>query len=125
MIASSSFPVDSLRKPSFASRYGVSATIMDYARQNYVAQPGDGLQPKENTMSSETARMEWTAERVRRELPRISCLMDGRKVIGSIAGRSLAWATVHLEGMESGSGFVFSWSTLAHCLNTGRLARIN
>ena len=28
------------------SRYGVSATIMDYARQNYVAQPGDGLEPK-------------------------------------------------------------------------------
>jgi len=25
----------------------VSATIMDYARQNYVAQPGDGLQPKD------------------------------------------------------------------------------
>lgn len=45
MIASSSFPVDSLRSPAFTRRYGVSATIMDYARQNYVAQPGDGLQP--------------------------------------------------------------------------------
>jgi hypothetical protein len=47
MVASSSFPVDSLRKPSFTRRYGVSATIMDYARQNYVAQPGDGLEPKD------------------------------------------------------------------------------
>jgi uncharacterized protein DUF4953 len=47
MVASNSFPVDSLRKPSFTSRYGVSATIMDYARQNYVAQPGDGLKPKD------------------------------------------------------------------------------
>jgi hypothetical protein len=47
MIASSSIPVDSLRKPSFASKYGVSLTIMDYARQNYVAQPGDGLAPKD------------------------------------------------------------------------------
>ena len=47
MVASSSFPVDSLRKASFAKRYGVSATIMDYARQNYVAQPGDGLEPKD------------------------------------------------------------------------------
>jgi len=45
MIASNSFPVDSLRSASFTRRYGVSATIMDYARQNYVAQPGDGLQP--------------------------------------------------------------------------------
>ncbi len=47
MIASSSFPVDSLRSPSFTSTYGVSATIMDYARQNYIAQPGDGLKTKD------------------------------------------------------------------------------
>ena len=47
MVASSSFPVESLRDPKFTSKYGVSATIMDYARQNYVAQPGDGLQPKD------------------------------------------------------------------------------
>ncbi|HEV8446595.1 MAG TPA: zinc-dependent metalloprotease [Gemmatimonadaceae bacterium] len=47
MMASASFPVDSLRSPSFTSKYGVSATIMDYARQNYVAQPGDGLTPKD------------------------------------------------------------------------------
>ncbi|HVG43250.1 MAG TPA: zinc-dependent metalloprotease, partial [Longimicrobium sp.] len=47
MIASASFPVDSLRSAAFTRRYGVSATIMDYARQNYVAQPGDGLQPKD------------------------------------------------------------------------------
>ena len=43
MIASSSYPVDSLRSPSFTSAYGVAATIMDYARQNYIAQPGDGV----------------------------------------------------------------------------------
>ena len=47
MVASSSFPVDSLRSPSFTSKYGVSATIMDYARQNYVAQPNDGLKTKD------------------------------------------------------------------------------
>ncbi len=45
MIASSSIPIDSLRSASFAGRYGVSLTIMDYARQNYVAQPGDNLTP--------------------------------------------------------------------------------
>jgi hypothetical protein len=47
MVASSSFPVDSLRSPTFTSKYGVSATIMDYARQNYVAQPNDGLKTKD------------------------------------------------------------------------------
>lgn len=43
MTASSAFPVDSLRSPAFTARYGVAPTIMDYARQNYVAQPGDGV----------------------------------------------------------------------------------
>jgi len=47
MVASSSFPTESLRDPKFTGQYGVSATIMDYARQNYVAQPGDGLKPKD------------------------------------------------------------------------------
>ncbi len=47
MVASSSYPVDSLRSRSFASRMGVAPTIMDYARQNYIAQPEDGLEPKD------------------------------------------------------------------------------
>ncbi len=44
MIASSAYPVDSLRVPDFCSRMGVAPSVMDYARQNYIAQPGDGLQ---------------------------------------------------------------------------------
>jgi len=43
MLASSGFPVDSLRSPTFTSRYGTTPSIMDYARFNYVAQPGDGV----------------------------------------------------------------------------------
>lgn len=34
-------PVDSLRSASFTQKYGTTASIMDYARYNYVAQPGD------------------------------------------------------------------------------------
>jgi len=45
MIASSAYPVDSLRSASFAREMGVAPTIMDYARQNYIAQPEDGLEP--------------------------------------------------------------------------------
>jgi hypothetical protein len=45
MIGSSSYPTDSLRSADFARRMGVSPSVMDYARQNYVAQPDDGLQP--------------------------------------------------------------------------------
>ncbi|PKD42521.1 zinc-dependent metalloprotease [Rhodohalobacter barkolensis] len=44
MKANSSYPVESLRDPEFTSQYGVSASIMDYARQNYIAQPGDGVE---------------------------------------------------------------------------------
>jgi hypothetical protein len=43
MLASSGYPVDSLRSPTFTSRYGTTPSIMDYARNNYVAQPGDGV----------------------------------------------------------------------------------
>jgi hypothetical protein len=41
MKASSQFPVDSLRSRSFTEKYGVEASIMDYGRFNYIAQPGD------------------------------------------------------------------------------------
>ena len=43
MKASSSYPVESLRDPAFTEEYGVAPTIMDYARVNYIAQPGDGV----------------------------------------------------------------------------------
>ena len=42
-IASAAFPVDSLRSAAFTEKYGVAASIMEYARQNYIAQPGDGV----------------------------------------------------------------------------------
>ncbi|MGE5143901.1 MAG: zinc-dependent metalloprotease, partial [Acidobacteriota bacterium] len=42
MKSSSAYPVDSLRSASFTARYGDEASIMDYGRFNYVAQPGDG-----------------------------------------------------------------------------------
>tara|TARA_R110001592_G_scaffold151206_2_gene377608 strand:- start:1054 stop:3477 length:2424 start_codon:yes stop_codon:yes gene_type:complete len=41
MAASYAYPVDSLRSGTFTQKMGIAATIMDYARYNYVAQPGD------------------------------------------------------------------------------------
>ena len=44
MIASNAIPTDSLRSKSFTDRFNsTSSSIMDYARFNYVAQPGDGV----------------------------------------------------------------------------------
>lgn len=44
MISSSAYPVERLRDPAFAASMGVAPSVMDYARQNYIAQPGDGLE---------------------------------------------------------------------------------
>ncbi|MEX0272948.1 MAG: zinc-dependent metalloprotease, partial [Flavobacteriaceae bacterium] len=41
MGSSVAYPVDSLRSASFTRKYGTAPSIMDYARFNYVAQPGD------------------------------------------------------------------------------------
>lgn len=43
MIASSATPVEKLRDKAWVKKYGHTASIMDYARFNYVAQPEDGM----------------------------------------------------------------------------------
>ncbi|MHC1778609.1 MAG: zinc-dependent metalloprotease [Bacteroidales bacterium] len=41
MRASFAYPSDSLKSPGFTSIYGTTASIMDYARFNHMARPGD------------------------------------------------------------------------------------
>ncbi|RNC87624.1 MAG: DUF5117 domain-containing protein [Winogradskyella sp.] len=41
MGSSVAYPVEKLRDASFTQKYGTAPSIMDYARFNYVAQPGD------------------------------------------------------------------------------------
>ena len=43
MRASNAYPVDSLRSKAFCAKYGTAPSIMDYARYNYIAQPGDDV----------------------------------------------------------------------------------
>lgn len=43
MAASTAYTIADLRSPSFTSKWGTTPSIMDYARYNYVAQPGDGV----------------------------------------------------------------------------------
>jgi hypothetical protein len=47
-LSSGLYPVDSLRSASYTRKHGTSYSIMDYARNNFVAQPGDSaeLMPK-------------------------------------------------------------------------------
>ncbi len=41
MGSSVAYPVDSLRSATFTNKFGTAPSIMDYARFNYIAQPGD------------------------------------------------------------------------------------
>lgn len=41
MGASYAFSIDNLRDPAFTQKHGTTPSIMDYARNNFVAQPGD------------------------------------------------------------------------------------
>ncbi|MBJ7880225.1 zinc-dependent metalloprotease [Gelidibacter salicanalis] len=41
MGSSAAYKVDDLRNPEFTKKYGTAPSIMDYARFNYIAQPGD------------------------------------------------------------------------------------
>ena len=41
MGASSAYDVESYRNADFTQKYGIAASLMDYARFNYIAQPGD------------------------------------------------------------------------------------
>ncbi len=43
MGSSVAYPIDSLRSPTFTATHGTAPSIMDYARFNHVAQPGDGV----------------------------------------------------------------------------------
>lgn len=43
MASSAAYSIDSLRSPAFTASHGTAPSIMDYARFNYVAQPGDGV----------------------------------------------------------------------------------
>lgn len=41
MSASAAYPVEKLRDAEFTQKHGTTSSIMDYARFNYIAQPGD------------------------------------------------------------------------------------
>jgi hypothetical protein len=82
MIASSAYPVDSLRSRSFTcSRRNTSPSIMDYARYNYVAQPGDGACLMQGFGAYDHYAIEWGY----RVIPGAKTPEDERPVLDSLA----------------------------------------
>ena len=43
MLGNNAYPVESYRDQNFVKQFGMSSSIMDYARFNYIAQPGDNV----------------------------------------------------------------------------------
>jgi len=82
MIASSTVPVDSLRSRTYTcSRQNTSPSIMDYARYNYVAQPGDGACLMQGTGVYDYFAIDWGYRRIPGEVTPD----DERPVLDSLA----------------------------------------
>ena len=80
MGASSAYPVDSLRSASFTKKMGLSPTIMDYARFNYVAQPEDvakGAQLTYNIGPYDKYAIKWGY----RPIPEVASAEDERRIL--------------------------------------------
>ena len=81
-IASSAYPVDSLRSRSFTcDRANTSPSIMDYARYNYVAQPGDGACLMQGFGAYDHFAIDWGY----RAIPGATTPEDERPVLDSLA----------------------------------------
>ena len=78
--SSYAFPVDSLRSPSFTNEHGTSPSIMDYARFNYVAQPGDGVT---NLMPDVGVYDKWSVKWGYSVLPDAESADDERETLNS------------------------------------------
>src|SRR5258707_3077398 len=90
MKSSSSYPVDSLRSASFTAKYGDEASIMDYGRFNYVAQPGDGARLIPILGPYDYYALDWgyrripgaaTPEAERAVLDSLARLQDGNRIL--------------------------------------------
>ena len=62
---------------------------------------------------------QWTAQRVKDELPDVDILVDNKLYRMIVRGRQLPFA--HVQPFDVGSAVVyeFSWQTIADCLNKG------
>ncbi len=85
MKASSTYTVEQLRDPVFTKKYGVEASIMDYGRFNYVAQPGDGARLIPIIGPYDEFAIEWGY----REFPDAKTYEQEKKELDKIAARQL------------------------------------
>jgi Met-zincin/Domain of unknown function (DUF5117)/Domain of unknown function (DUF5118) len=85
MKASSSYTIEQLRNPEFTRKNGVEASIMDYGRFNYVAQPGDGARLIPIIGPYDEFAVEWGY----REFPDAKTYAQEKKELEKITARQL------------------------------------
>jgi hypothetical protein len=85
MKASSSYTVEQLRDKAFTAKNGVEASIMDYGRFNYVAQPGDGARLIPILGPYDLFATEWGY----REFPDAKTYEQERKELAKITARQI------------------------------------
>lgn len=83
MKASASVPTDSLRSQTFTERYGTTPSVMDYARNNYVAQPGDNAYMFPKVSIYDDFSVEWGYK----PIPEAGNPDDEREALNEIAAR--------------------------------------
>ncbi len=85
MKASGTVPTDSLRSRTFTERYGTTPSIMDYARMNYVAQPGDDAFMLPIVSIYDLFSIEWGYK----PFPQASTPQEERPFLNEIAARQM------------------------------------
>lgn len=94
--ASSSYTVAQLRSPVFTAKFGTEASIMDYGRFNYVAQPGDGASLIPIIGPYDKFAIEWGYK----PIPAAKNPGDEKKVLDSIAARQVKDPMLRFGGGE-------------------------
>lgn len=85
MGASSLVPVEKLRDNEWLTRNGISMSLMDYSRFNYVAQPGDGIE-RLNLIPRINVYDRWAIEWGYRLFPRMKTLKKERAYLSAWVG---------------------------------------
>jgi Met-zincin/Domain of unknown function (DUF5117)/Domain of unknown function (DUF5118) len=98
MKASSAYTVEQLRDPAFTKENGVEASIMDYGRFNYVAQPGDGARLIPIIGPYDRLAVEWGY----REFKGAKTYDDEKKELDKIVARQLNDPTLRFGDPNAG-----------------------
>lgn len=83
MKASSAYSIANLRDPDFVRKNDIASSIMDYARFNYVAQPGDGVPLSRGIGHYDKFAVEWGYK----EFPGCETPLAERPSLNAIAAR--------------------------------------